>query len=111
VAASLLVPHRGKSDADGGKVVTPVKFAGQWHFAASTKEKQVRLVKSYAVKCDLTRLKIALQRRAGELMAKGERLISLDVFSRHDRGRNAVGLNNWTWSAIYPPLEHAQRNG
>ena len=44
-------------------------------------------------------------------MAKGERLISLDVF----RGMTVAGMllvnNPGTWSAIYPPLEHAQWNG
>lgn len=44
-------------------------------------------------------------------MAKGERLISLDVF----RGMTVAGMllvnNPGTWSAIYPPLEHAEWNG
>ena len=44
-------------------------------------------------------------------MAKGERLVSLDVF----RGMTVAGMllvnNPGTWSAIYPPLEHAEWNG
>ena len=44
-------------------------------------------------------------------MAKSERLISLDVF----RGMTVAGMllvnNPGTWSAIYPPLEHAAWNG
>ncbi len=43
--------------------------------------------------------------------ARGERLISLDVF----RGMTVAGMllvnNPGTWSAIYPPLEHAEWNG
>jgi predicted acyltransferase len=42
---------------------------------------------------------------------KGERLVSLDVF----RGMTVAGMllvnNPGTWSAIYPPLEHAAWNG
>jgi len=44
-------------------------------------------------------------------MSKPERLISLDVF----RGMTVAGMllvnNPGTWSAIYPPLEHAAWNG
>src|SRR6185369_381312 len=43
--------------------------------------------------------------------AKRERLVSLDVF----RGITIAGMllvnNPGTWSAIYPPLEHAAWNG
>ncbi len=44
-------------------------------------------------------------------MAQNERLVSLDVF----RGMTVAGMllvnNPGTWSAIYPPLEHATWNG
>ena len=44
-------------------------------------------------------------------MARAERLLSLDVF----RGMTVAGMllvnNPGTWSAIYPPLEHAEWNG
>lgn len=45
------------------------------------------------------------------MTARAERLISLDVF----RGMTVAGMllvnNPGTWSAIYPPLEHAEWNG
>src|SRR5919199_4161213 len=44
-------------------------------------------------------------------VARRERLVSLDVF----RGLTIAGMllvnNPGTWSAIYPPLEHARWNG
>ena len=44
-------------------------------------------------------------------MERGERLTSLDVF----RGLTVAGMllvnDPGSWSAIYPPLEHAARNG
>src|ERR1700738_1375661 len=45
------------------------------------------------------------------LAPKRERLLSLDVF----RGMTVAGMllvnDPGTWSAIFPPLEHAERNG
>lgn len=47
----------------------------------------------------------------GQPTARPERLVSLDVF----RGMTVAGMllvnNPGTWSAIYPPLEHAAWNG
>ena len=54
--ASLLVIYRGKSEAEGGKVVT-VKLAGQ--YIGGEHEGKRAPVKSYAVSCDSTRWKIA----------------------------------------------------
>jgi predicted acyltransferase len=46
-----------------------------------------------------------------EVSPRGERLLALDVF----RGMTVAGMllvnNPGTWSAIYPPLEHAPWNG
>jgi predicted acyltransferase len=59
---------------------------------------------------------VAAPRRAEPPVAAGnagtaERLLSLDVF----RGMTVAGMllvnNPGTWSAIYPPLEHAEWNG
>lgn len=48
---------------------------------------------------------------AGQMAGRPERLVSLDVF----RGMTVAGMllvnNPGTWSAIYPPLEHAAWNG
>lgn len=48
---------------------------------------------------------------AGQMTGRPERLISLDVF----RGMTVAGMllvnNPGTWSAIYPPLEHAAWHG
>ena len=50
-------------------------------------------------------------RKAQTAKAPRERLLSLDVF----RGLTIAGMllvnNPGTWSAIYPPLEHAAWNG
>ena len=49
--------------------------------------------------------------KMAKMKAPSERLISLDVF----RGLTIAGMvlvnNPGTWSAIYPPLEHAEWNG
>ena len=54
--ASLLVLFRGRSEADGGNSVT-VKLAGQ--YIGGEHEGKRAPLKSYAVKCDSTRWKIA----------------------------------------------------